>query len=175
MRAPLIIVDYDTRWPRFYDEEKTNILRVIGPMVMAIEHVGSTAVPGLAAEPIIDIVIGTRHSDDAIWCIQPLKTLGYEYVPELEKRDPERRYFRKGNRPGMEYGATHHLYMTELESDFWDRLLLFRDYLLSHPGEAQRYVELKKTLAVRSGSDRERYYSAKTEFVQEIINRARAG
>jgi GrpB-like predicted nucleotidyltransferase (UPF0157 family) len=174
MRAPLIIVDYDTRWPRFYDEEKTNILRVIGPMVMGIEHVGSTAVPGLAAEPIIDIMIGTRHLDDATWCIQPLKTLGYEYVPELGRRDPEQRYFRKGNKPGTEQGATHHLYVTELGSDFWDRLLLFRDYLRAHPDEAQRYVELKKTLAARSGSDRERYYSAKKDFVGEIVDKERA-
>ncbi|MBN1311207.1 MAG: GrpB family protein [Anaerolineae bacterium] len=172
MRSPLIIVDYDTRWPRFYDEEKTHIIRVIGPMVVAIEHVGSTAVPGLAAMPIIDIMVGTRQPDDAIWCIQPLKTLGYEYVPDPDKPDPEWRYFRKGNRPGMEKGGTHHLYMTELGSAYWNHLLMFRDYLRAHPDDALRYVELKKTLATRAGSDRERYMNAKTEFIQAIVGKA---
>lgn len=175
MRAPVVIVDYDPRWPRFFDEEKTNILRVIGPMVVAIEHIGSTAVPGLGAKPIIDIMAGVQHLSDATWCIQPLKTLGYEYVPEYEKFMPDRRYFRKGNTPGMEHGSTHHVHMVEVGGDFWDRHLLFRDYLRGHPEEAQRYADLKKTLAARFSSDRESYTNAKTDYIQEIVARAKVG
>lgn len=175
MRAPVVIVDYDPRWPRFFDEEKTNILRVIGPVVVAIEHIGSTAVPGLAAKPIVDIMVGVQHLSDAGWCIQPLKTLGYEYVSEHEKSLPERRYFRKGNVRRMEQGSTHHLHMVEAASDFWSRQLLFRDYLREHPEEARRYADLKRTLAVRFASDRESYTNAKTDYVQEIVARAKAG
>jgi len=175
MRTPIVIVDYDPRWPRFFDEEKTNILRVIGPMVLRIEHIGSTAVPGLAAKPIIDIMAGVKHLSDATWCIQPLKTLGYEYVPEYEKHIPDRRYFRKGNRPGLEQGSTHHLHMVEAKGEFWERHLLFRDYLREHSEEAGRYADLKKTLASRFSSDRESYTSAKTGYSQEIVARAKAG
>ncbi len=174
MKAPIAIVDYDPRWPRFYDEEKTNILRVIGPMVVGIEHTGSTAVPGLAAKPIIDILVGVQHLSDATWCIQPLRTLRYEYVQELEKLIPERRYFRKGNVQGMEQGSTHHLHMVEAGGDFWERQLLFRDYLRAHPEEARRYADLKKTLAARFSSDRERYTSSKADYIQEIVARAKA-
>ena len=173
MRAPLVIVGYDTRWPRFYDEEKTNILRVIRPMVTAIEHIGSTAVPGLAARPIIDILVGTRQLDDATWCIQPLKTLGYEYVPEHEKLNQVRRYFRKGNAPGTERGATNYLHITVFEGDYWNDIILFRDYLRKHPEVAQEYTELKKTLAIRAGSDQESYMNAKADFVQDIIDKAK--
>jgi GrpB-like predicted nucleotidyltransferase (UPF0157 family) len=173
MRAPIVIVDYDPRWPRLFDEEKTNILRVIGPMVIGIEHIGSTAVPGLAAKSIVDIMAGVRHLSDAIWCIQPLKTLGYEYVPEYEKLIPDRRYFRKGNMQGLEQGSTHHLHMVEAKGEFWERQLLFRDYLRDHPEEARRYADLKKTLASRFSSDRESYTSAKTDYIQEIVAKAR--
>lgn len=175
MRAPVVIVDYDPRWPRFFDEEKTNILRVIGPMIVSVEHIGSTAVPGLAAKPIIDIMAGVRHLSDATWCIQPLRTLRYEYVPEYEKLIPDRRYFHKRSMQGMEHGSTHHLHMVEDGSEFWSRQLLFRDYLRDHPEEARRYADLKKTLAARYSSDRERYTSAKTDYIQEIVARAKAG
>jgi GrpB-like predicted nucleotidyltransferase (UPF0157 family) len=172
MRAPVIIVDYDPRWPRFFDEEKTNILRVIGPMVLAIEHIGSTAVPGLAAKPIIDMLVRVRHLSDATWCIQPLKTLGYEYVPQPIA---DRRYFRKGNVQGTEQGSTHHLHMVEAGSDAWEHPVLFRDYLRDHLEEARRYAELKKELVARFSSDRENYTNAKTDYVQEIVNRAKMG
>jgi GrpB-like predicted nucleotidyltransferase (UPF0157 family) len=175
MRVPVIIVDYDPRWPRLFDEEKTNILRVIGPMVAAIEHIGSTAVPGLAAKPIIDIMVGVQHLSDATWCIQPLRTLGYEYVPDDEKFIPDRRYFRKGNARGTEQGSTHHLHMAEAGGEFWNRHLLFRDYLRDHPEEARRYADLKKTLAARCGSDRKSYTDAKTDYIQEIVARAKTG
>ncbi len=175
MRAPVIIVDYDPRWPRFYDEEKTNILRVIGPMVVGIEHIGSTAVPGLAANPIIDILLGVKHLSDATWCIQPLRTLGYEYVPEDEKSIPDQRYFRKGKVQGTEQGSTHHLHIVEAGGDSWSPHLLFRDYLRAHPEEARRYVDLKKTLTARFGSDRKSYADAKADYFQEIVARAKAG
>jgi GrpB-like predicted nucleotidyltransferase (UPF0157 family) len=175
MRAPVIIVDYDPRWPRFFDEEKANIIRVIGPMVVGIEHIGSTAVPGLAAKAIIDILVGVQQLSNATWCIQPLKTLRYEYVPELEKFLPDRRYFRKGNVQGSEQGSTHHMHMVEAGGDFWGRQLLFRDYLRDHPEEARHYADLKKTLAARFSADRESYTSAKTDYIQEIVARAKAG
>lgn len=166
----IIIVEYDARWPGMYEQERVLILDLIGPQVFAIEHMGSTAVPGLGAKPIIDIMIAVRRLADAESCIEPLTTIRYEYVPAHEAVMPERRYFHKGPSRG---GRTHHLHMVEHDSDFWRRHLLFRDFLRTHPLEAQQYFRLKKELAERFGTDREAYTEAKTSFIEAICERAR--
>jgi len=99
------VVDFDPRWPLIFEREKARILGVIGKKVVAIEHVGSTAVSGLGAKPIIDIMVGIRRLSDAQDCIGPLETIGYEYVPKYEVSIPERRYFQKGpsNVPNKHY------------------------------------------------------------------------
>jgi len=167
MSTPVVVVDYDPQWPIVYKKEKTEILRVIEDEVVAIEHIGSTAVPGLGAKPIIDIMVAVRHLSDANECIQLLQNIGYEYVPEYEVQIPERRYFQKGHQK-----VRRHLHMAELTSDFWRRHLLFRDYLRYHSKIAQEYHELKKQLATECGVDREAYTDAKTPFIQSIVARA---
>lgn len=166
-RPPVVIREYDSEWPRLFEEEKAAILDAIGHVVAAIEHVGSTAVPGLAAKPIIDIMVGVRRLADAQQCIVPLQRIGYEYVPEFEVSLPERRYFRKGS------PRTHHLHTVEVGSDFWERHLLFRDHLRAHPEAAKAYGELKRDLAVRYGADREAYTEAKTPFIRAAEDLAR--
>jgi GrpB-like predicted nucleotidyltransferase (UPF0157 family) len=76
MTPRVVIVDYDPAWPAIYEEEKAAILSAIGPWVKAIEYVGSTSVPGLAAKPIIDIMVGVQHLDDFAHCVGPLATVG---------------------------------------------------------------------------------------------------
>ena len=117
------IVNYDPRWPRRFKEEKARILAAIGPWARSVEHVGSTAVPGLAAKPIIDILVGLRSLEDAKECITRLEAIGYEYIPEYEAIRPERRYFRKGPTESR----THHLHMVETSSGFFRNHILFRD------------------------------------------------
>ena len=170
MEHPVIIVDYDSKWPSLFEEEKAKILSVIGHIIVAVEHVGSTAVPGLGAKPIIDIMVAIRQLADARECIGPLRSIGYEYVPEYEAEMPERRYFHKGPLGGR----TCHLHMVELTSGFWERHLLFRDYLRTHPDVSQQYCQLKKELAARHSSDRGAYTEAKTSFIRSIENRALA-
>jgi GrpB-like predicted nucleotidyltransferase (UPF0157 family)/predicted RNA-binding protein associated with RNAse of E/G family len=140
--------------------------------VVAVEHVGSTAVPGLGAKPIIDIMVGTAHLSDAGECIEPLKSIDYEYVPECEASIPERRFFRKG--PEGAPNKHFHLHMVERTSNLWERHLLFRDYLRSHPDVAQQYYQLKKQLAEKYSSNREAYTEAKTEFIESTLEKARA-
>ena len=169
-QAPVVIVDYDPAWPVRYAAEGALIRGAIGHIVAAIEHVGSTAVPGLGAKPIVDIIVGLHRLDDAVACVPLLEGIGYQYVPEYEAEMPFRRYFRKGT-----VGArTHHLHMVELGSEFWERHLLFRDYLRVHPEEARRYEELKRRLAAEFGTDRDGYTEAKTAFVRSIEAKARA-
>jgi len=170
MGAPVKVVDYDPNWPLIFEREKAKILSVIAKKVVAIEHVGSTAVPGLGAKPIIDIMVGMRHLSDAQGCIGPLETIGYEYVPEYQVSIPERRYFRKGpsNVPNKHY----HLHMVEYDSDFWRRHLLFRDYLRAHPRTAKEYHRLKKELAAKYRFNRDAYTEAKTLFIESIVAKA---
>ena len=163
------IVDYSPRWPVLYEEEKNKILGVIGHKVVEIEHIGSTAVPGLGAKPIIDIMAGVSRLADAEECIEPLQSIGYEYVPEYKVEIPERRYFRKGP-----VTAHRHLHMVEVVSEFWKRHLLFRDYLRVHPEVASEYLALKKDLAARYGTERNSYTEAKTTFIEQVVGRARA-
>jgi GrpB-like predicted nucleotidyltransferase (UPF0157 family) len=170
MGGRVIVVDYDPRWPILYEEEKDRILGAIGHLVVAIEHIGSTAVPGLGAKRIIDIMGAVRQLADAEECIGPLQRIGYEYVPEYNEIIPERRYFHKGPAEAR----THHLHMVGLTSDFWERHLLFRDFLRTHPEEAQRYYELKKELAARFRSDREGYNDAKSSFIESVVAEAQA-
>ncbi|MGB2799389.1 MAG: GrpB family protein [Dehalococcoidia bacterium] len=170
MTYPVGIVNYDPQWPVLYEEEKGRILGVIGHKIVSIEHIGSTAVRGLAAKPIIDIMIAVRSLADADKCIEPLQDIGYEYVREFEVEIPARRFFRKG----PPEARTHHIHMIELTSEFCERHLMFRDYLRTHPEAAQQYYKLKKELAARYGSDREAYAEAKTPFIESIVAKSRA-
>ena len=168
--APVEVMDYNPHWPKIFDKEKRQVLNAIGNKVVAIEHVGSTAVPGLGAKPIIDIMVGPRNLSDAKHCIKPLASIGYEYVPEYEASMPERRYFRKG--PSSKPNKHYHLHMVGYGGEFWKRHLLFRDYLQTHPDTASEYYGLKKRLAVEYRLNREAYTEAKTSFIESVVSKA---
>ncbi len=166
----IAIADYDPRWPELYQQEERRILEAIGDLVAAIEHVGSTAVPELAAKPIIDIMASVRRLEDASRCVGPLEAIGYEYVPQYEIYIPERRYFRKPkDRP-----RTHHLHMVETTSELWRRHLAFRDFLRTHPDVAREYAQLKRQLAARYGADGFGYAEAKSPFIKSVLAQASA-
>ena len=171
MSRSVRIVDYDPRWSVLFEKERRQIEEVIEHNVVRIEHIGSTAVHGLGAKPIIDIMVSVNRLSDAEKCIEPLESIGYEYVPEYEVSIPERRYFHKGHPPKEQH---YHLHMVELTSDFWRKHLLFRDFLRTHPKVAQEYYELKKRLAVEYGSNREGYTNTKTSFIESVITEASA-
>ena len=161
------IVAYDPAWPAEFEHERALIARALGDLMLGIEHVGSTAVAGLGAKPIIDIMIAVHDLADGERCVRPLEALGYEYRGDAGI--PGRLFFaRPTPRP-----RTHHLNMVEQGSDFWHRLLLFRDYLRDHPQEADRYYRLKVRLAAQFRDDRVGYTEAKTKFIESALARAR--
>ncbi|MCI0349056.1 MAG: GrpB family protein [Acidobacteriales bacterium] len=166
----IVIVDYDPRWPGLYEDERARILDAVGPLIAAIEHVGSTSVPGLAAKSVIDIMVGVSTLADADHCIEPIERLGYRYVPEYEDEIPGRRFFKKLLPDGMH---THHIHVVKISSPFWDDHLLFRDYLRAHPDTAWEYECVKRALAPHfsSGND---YANAKTNYITEVLEKARA-
>ncbi len=168
MKSPVVIVPYDPQWPGLFKDEKARIARLNGIREVTIEHIGSTAVPGLGAKPILDIMIGVRTLFIADECIKPLESIGYRYVPEFEASIPERRFLWKGTQAKR----THHIHIVEKSSDFWERHLLFRDYLRTHPTEAENYYKLKTQMAETYGSDRDGYTDAKSLFIESIIEKA---
>jgi GrpB-like predicted nucleotidyltransferase (UPF0157 family) len=166
---PIVVVPCDDAWPSLFEEERALIERTIGPWLEGIEHVGSTAVPGLAAKPVIDILVGVKSLDDSPILVERLVRIGYEYVPEFERVLPFRRYFRK-MREGRRTPQIH--LVKRSNTEWWDRHLLFRDYLRADPEIAGEYARLKYDLSDRFGEDREAYTDAMGHFISEIVRRA---
>ncbi|MFM2303534.1 MAG: hypothetical protein RLZZ135_943 [Cyanobacteriota bacterium] len=166
----IIIVEYNLVWQLLFQEEVTRIGKVLDTtFITRIEHFGSTAVPGLAAKPIIDLLIGVRSLFTAKQLvISPLESLGYAYW--RDNPDPQRMFFVKGLPPNSP--RTHHIHMVEPDSILWERLL-FRDYLRQHPDEAKNYAQLKRQLANRFANNREAYTQGKTKYIQSIMKKVR--
>ena len=164
---PVEVVDYDPDWPRRYEEERDRIAAAIGDALLAIEHVGGTAVPGLPAKPVIDLMIGVDDIERAGPAVAGLINLGYEYIPEFESQLPDRRYFRRGT------PDTHHVHMVPMSSDYFEEHLLFRDWLRAHPQAAQEYGKLKRGLAGRFPDDRDAYRAGKIPFIDTVVAAAR--
>jgi len=138
----------------------------VGDFALAIEHIGSTAIPRLAAKPIIDIMVGVGDLPAVEKYLLPLEQIGYEYRGEAGIAG--RRYFRKGTLTA----STHHLSLVEFGGDVWTRQITFRNYLRDDAEAAAEYGALKKDLAVKYKDDREAYTNGKTKFIEEILSKA---
>lgn len=165
LNRPIIVVSYDRQWPLMFEKEKEAILAALGSRVLVIEHMGSTAVPGLTAKPVIDIAVGIQSLADAPALIPYIEQLGYTYEPALEQLIPERRFFWKGT-PAVH---TYHLHLAEVDNPVLLRPLRFRDYLRRNASMAEKYGDLKKELAKRCGQDIGAYVNGKTAFVEQIM------
>jgi len=165
----IALVAYDPNWPAQFVAEERLLREALDPaLLLDIQHFGSTAIPGLAAKPIIDILIAVPLLSAARSSfVAPLDALGYAFWADNPKTD--RLFFVKGMPP---YGErrTHHIHVAEPGAEPWQRLP-FRDYLRAHSEAAQRYEILKRDLAERYPNDREAYTAAKEDFVNDILAR----
>lgn len=160
------IVPYDGTWPSRYQEMRRRLAEALGSVARRIEHVGSTAVPGLAAKPVVDIQLSVGDIDDEAAYRRSLESLGFG----LRYRKPYWRYFRPV--PGVPRDFQVHVC---LSGGKWERdHLLFRDYLRAHPDRAAAYAALKRDLALRYAQDRIGYTDAKAPFIEEILSQAEA-
>jgi GrpB-like predicted nucleotidyltransferase (UPF0157 family) len=163
---PIQVVPYDLSWPARFEEEKVLLETVIGDQVTGgVHHVGSTAVPGLDAKPVIDILVGVHDLPSSRACFQPLATLGYLYAPYHES---EMHWFCK---PDPSH-RTHHLHLMPTGSERYLDELAFRDILRARPDVASRYAAVKRSLATRYTHDREAYTEGKTSFIALTLNEA---
>ena len=167
MNDPIIVEDYDPHWPEQFELLRSQIAQSVGALAAAIEHVGSTAVPRLAAKPIIDIDVLLHSAADLPEAITRLATLGYEHQGDLGIAGREA--FRAPSND-----VPHHLYVHPPQSREYARHITVRNHLRSNPEDAQAYERLKRALAREYRDDREAYSLAKTEFVEAILRRSDA-
>ncbi|MFH1616122.1 MAG: GrpB family protein [Planctomycetota bacterium] len=173
VREEVAIVPYNPEWPKLFEDE-ANSLRAKLPksIIIRIEHFGSTAVPGLAAKPIIDMLVEVSSLEETKKQVVPiLESQGYDYFwrPELFDGPPVYAWFIKRDSQGK---RTHHIHMIEADSKLWNRLY-FRDYLCRFPEEARRYNKLKRALAEKYPNDRVTYTKGKTDFIVCVTEKAR--
>jgi GrpB-like predicted nucleotidyltransferase (UPF0157 family) len=164
--APVEIVPYDFSWPRRFEEERVILSKRIKNWIAGtIEHIGSTAVIGLAAKPVIDIMVGVESLEASRPALAVVESLGYCYAPY---RVDLMHWFCK---PSPSF-RTHHLHLVPFRCRLWNERLLFRDYLRTHPNVASDYAKLKELLAQEYRDDREAYTDAKSSFINRIIEGA---
>lgn len=168
-RGSVELVPYDDEWPRLYEQEAERLRAALDEDLLAVEHVGSTAIEGMAAKPVVDLLVVVEERGDADRWTGPLADLGYSYRPN--DGVPDRLFFAMG--PTDE--RTHYLSITERDSDTHREQVAFRDYLREHPDVAAEYRDLKRELAAEFADDRATYTERKSAFVQRILDEALGG
>ncbi|MGC1212256.1 MAG: GrpB family protein [Micromonospora sp.] len=167
--AAVYLEPYDEAWPRRFLDEAALISRTIGAWVTGgIHHVGSTAVPGLAAKPVIDIMVGVADLESSRVCIELLSSLRYRYAPY---RSEVMHWFCKPH----PYHRTHHLHLVPTGSARYLDTLAFRNHLRAHPEAVATYEALKRELADRYPDDREAYTEGKSHLIAKLTDAAREG
>lgn len=161
---PIAIVPHDRRWPEMFAAERVSLEGAIGAWIVGgVHHVGSTAVPGLDAKPIIDILVGVESLEASRACFEPLSRLEYRYAPY---RPDEMHWFCKPD-PGR---RTHHLHLISVGHRRFEEELMFRDRLRGDSTLAGEYSALKHDLAVRFRNDREGYTDGKADFIRSALS-----
>ncbi len=167
---PIIIAEYQPEWEKLYRLEEQLIRGTIGNNnINTIEHIGSTAVPGLPAKPTIDILIGIFNESSIDLLINNLKKIGYQLIPKPENPPPHMMFAKGYTKEGVK-GQTFHIHI-RYPGD-WDEPV-FRDYLIRNPEKAMEYGNLKMDLADKYRNDREKYTDNKTDFIKKTMKEAR--
>jgi len=154
-------------WKQDFEIEAVKIRSALGATLVILHHIGSTAIPGIYAKPIIDILAKVISLEALDANPGGMRSLGYEAMGEFGI--PGRRYFRKDDSSGV---RTHHVHAFARESPQIARHLAFRDYLISHPRTAQAYSELKRELVPKCNGDIEAYMAGKDPFIKEVEYKA---
>ncbi len=166
-RGTVKLVSYKPAWAVAYLRERKRLRVALHGIAQGIEHIGSTAVPGICAKPLIDMMVGLNSLRDVAECRGPLQALGYGYRGSVVAGE---RLFVKG----PDHKRTHYLHIIRIGSRYWSLHLKFRDYLRKHDVVAQEYATLKRRLAVINPRNRPAYNAGKEPFIRNVL-RAAAG
>jgi len=157
------VLPYDAAWKQAFETVREQLQAALGDLALAIEHVGSTSVEGLAAKPILDIDVVIRSYDDFAAVVQRLAAIGYIHEGDLGIKDREA--FRYDNKPHLQ---KHHLYVCPQDSAELNRHITFRNYLRSHPQAAAEYGAVKAEAAALYPNDIDAYIAHKAPCIAEI-------
>lgn len=161
------VVPHDPRWRDAFEAEAGRVAAALGETVVAVHHIGSTAIPGIYAKPVIDLLVEVGDINDVDARGAAMESLGYEVMGEYGI--PGRRFFRKDDPEGV---RTHNLHVFEAGSAQVVRHLAFRDYMIAHPADAREYSELKRRLAQEHPRSIDGYMDGKDGFIKEMDRRA---
>ena len=161
------LVDYCSDWPQEFEKEKKKLQKIFSGSALAIEHVGSTAIPGLSAKPILDIAVAVANEETLIKLIPVLTNAGYDVLDLVEKCGEILA------RKGKPECRTHYIHVEVMGSTYWNNHILFRNYMLKHPETVKQYEVLKRRLATEFQEDRKKYTATKNEFIQNILKLVR--
>jgi GrpB-like predicted nucleotidyltransferase (UPF0157 family) len=166
--SSVTIAPYADDWPRQFDAERATLLAVFADLAVEVAHVGSTSVPGLAAKPVIDVLLGAGSLTSIESRSEVLARAGYQYVPKYEQELPMRRYFVKAAGPGL---LRVHLHAVVLGSSIWREQIAFRDALRADESFRAGYHSLKMALAARFAHDKPAYTAGKAPFIRSALMR----
>lgn len=172
-RGTVKLVPHNPRWKKLFKEEKKLLMDTFGDTIIAIEHIGSTAIPDLVAKPILDMNIGVKSLKIAKAMKPQFEQLGYEHRPFKPGHTKEGLIEQKLYVKGPKLKRTHHAHVTVFESEYWNKDLLFRDYLRANKDVADEYAKLKQELAVTHMDDRYTYTDKKVALIEDILKRAK--
>lgn len=169
--VPVVVLDYDPSWPSWFEADRAEIVGALGERALLVEHTGSTSVPGLAAKPIIDMLLLVAESADESSYVPPLGSVGYR----VRVREPEWLEHRCLIRR-VEHGDPHdvnlHVFCRSRASEEIERILGFRDWLRTHDEDRDHYAAVKRDLARRRWKYVQNYADAKTEIIKELHKNA---
>lgn len=166
---PVVIAEYSPEWKKLFIAEKEKIIKACAPgVILSVEHIGSTAIPGLCAKPTIDILLEIAENADPGELVSALESIGYQTIKKPENPPPHL-MLAKGYSISGYTGQTFHIHIRH--PGYRDEIV-FRDYLLSHPEVSAEYGSLKRKLADEFPNDREKYTEGKSEFVRNITDLA---
>jgi len=157
------LIEYTPLWADLYREEEEHIMAAIGHLIIDLQHIGSTSIPGIKAKPILDMMAGVAQLDKALVCQAPLEAIGYDYIAEAGIANDY--VFGKG------VARTHYLHVVEYGGAKWTDHLRFRDRLRNDPELAQAYEKLKEELSQKFNDSRAKYHDAKSKFITEVASR----
>ena len=163
------ITQYNPEWVHLFEVEAVKLKEIFGNELLGVEHIGSTSIPGLAAKPIVDIMVLISNHSDADKFISPLSQIGYWFDTEVHAKtpNPERHFFRKGNPTQFHLSIAY-----EDKGSFWKRQISFRDYLRTHSDERDRYAALKQKLITEDPTGKDTYIGGKTDLINEMLDKS---
>ena len=160
------VVSYNPNWKDMCKEESEKIKNILNDIIVDIHHIGSTAIPGIKAKPVIDILVEVKDIGAVDQYNNKMEELGYEVMGEYGI--PKRRFFRKGGN-----NRTHHIHIFQVGNEEIERHINFKEYLIAHPDKAREYSKLKEKLTNKYTYDVENYTNGKSDFIKEIDRKAK--